>query len=147
MRRAAPCAVRGLTALCGAGALLAAGHVGRAQDVSGGGPAQAALSAEGGQIYKDICQACHLADAKGGGGAGAVIPALAGNPRLADAGYTVGVVVKGRAGMPWFHDMLTPREIAAVVNHVRTHFNDFPGEVSEAEVVAAIAASGVASPD
>ena len=35
-------------------------------------------------LYANVCQACHMADAKGAVGAG-TIPALAANPRLAGA--------------------------------------------------------------
>jgi mono/diheme cytochrome c family protein len=134
-----------LLALGGLAGLALAGVAGQAQDVSGGGPASVAISDEGQQVYQDICQACHLADAQGGGGAGAAIPALAGNAKLQDAAFTMSIIVKGNGGMPWFHDMLTPAQIAAVTNHLRNHFNQFPGTVSEADVVAVIAASGVSS--
>jgi len=115
---------------------------GRAQDASGSGPSSVEVSDEGKQIYEQICQACHLADAKGGGGAGAVIPALAGNQNLADPDYMIDVLMHGRGGMPWFNDILTSAQIAAVTNYVRTHFNDFPGMVTETDVEALAVASG-----
>lgn len=79
----------------------------RAQD-SSGGVASVEVSAEGAKIYQEICQACHMADARGGGGAGVGIPALVENPRLADKAFAINVVVNGRGGMPWFTDILTP---------------------------------------
>ena len=106
----------------------------QAQDEPGSGPTSDTVSAEGAQIYEEICQACHMADARGGGGAGAEMPALAGNPNLADAEFTTRVVLNGRAGMPWFHDMLTPAQIAAVVTYVRSHFNAYTDPVTETEV-------------
>jgi mono/diheme cytochrome c family protein len=109
----------------------------RAQD-SSGGVASVEVSAEGANIYREICQACHMADARGGGGAGAGIPALTGNPRLADKAFAIEVVVNGRGGMPWFTDILTPPQIAAVLTHVRSRFNAYPDPVT-AEEVAAIA--------
>ena len=105
----------------------------RAQDSSGGISA-VEVSTEGQQIYEEICQACHMADARGGGGAGAGIPALADNPKLADKTFAIEVVVKGRGGMPWFTDILTPRQIAAVLTHVRGHFNTYADPVTEEEV-------------
>jgi hypothetical protein len=86
------------------------------------------------QIYEGICQACHMADARGGGGAGTGIPALADNPRLADKAYAIGILVKGRGGMPWFTDILTPPQIAAVLTYVRWPFQRLSDPVTAAEV-------------
>ena len=105
----------------------------RAQDAAGGISA-VEVSTEGRQIYQEICQACHMADARGGGGAGTGVPALADNPRLADKTFAIGVVVKGRGGMPWFTDILTPQQIAAVLTHVRSEFNAYPDPVTVEEV-------------
>ena len=118
----------------GACALLAATVAGRAQDAPGGGPSSVKLSEEGKQVYETICQACHMADAKGGGGAGAAIPALADNPKLADPNFAIERVVKGQGGMPWFTDMLTFAQMAAVITYVRSHFNKYPDPVTEADV-------------
>ena len=109
----------------------------RAQDAAGGISA-VEVSTEGRQIYEEICQACHMADARGGGGAGTGVPALADNPRLADKTFAIGVVVKGRGGMPWFTDILTPQQIAAVLTHVRSDFNAYtdPVTVEEVELIA-----------
>ncbi|MDB5445373.1 MAG: cytochrome c class, partial [Phenylobacterium sp.] len=49
-------------------------------DTSGGG-GLAPNPVTGEQVYRVVCQACHMADAKGATGA-ATIPALAANPRL-----------------------------------------------------------------
>lgn len=110
----------------------------RAQD-SSGGTSGVEVSAEGAQIYKEICQACHMADARGGGGAGVGIPALADNPHLADKAFAIGVVVRGRGGMPWFTDILSSQQIAAVLTHVRSHFNAYadPVTAQEVELIAA----------
>lgn len=117
---------------------LAASH---AQD-SAGGTTNVEISDQGQAVYRQICQACHMADARGGGGAGTGIPALADNPRLADKAYAIDILVKGRGGMPWFTDILSPAQIAAVLNHVRGHFNAYPDAVTAAEVAAAIESSG-----
>lgn len=120
----------------GAAVLLACGLVGantQAQDAPGG-ITSVQVSAEGKQVYEEICQACHMADARGGGGAGAMIPALAMNPRLADKAYPVMIVVKGRGGMPWFTDMLSDEQMAAVLTYVRGHFNAYADPVTVADI-------------
>jgi mono/diheme cytochrome c family protein len=115
-------------------ALLVGAVSSRAQDGPGGGPSNVQAGTEGKEVYETICQACHMADAKGGDGAGAAIPALAGNANLADKDFFVHILLKGRAGMPWFNDMLTPAQIAAVATYVRSHFNNYPEPVTEADV-------------
>ena len=81
-----------------------------------------------------ICQSCHMADGKGGVGAG-TIPALAANVRLSAPAYPIMMILNGRGAMPWFHDSLTPAQIAGVVGYIRTHFgNSYTAPVTEAEV-------------
>lgn len=112
--------------------LLALGPAPAHADTPGGTQAKM-NAADGAQIYKQICAACHMANAKGSG-EGAV-PALAGNKKLANADYPLTVVLKGQGAMPWFSEMLTPAQIAAVVGYVRTHFgNAYPQPVTEADV-------------
>jgi mono/diheme cytochrome c family protein len=132
---------RSALASAGAAALLIRAMTVQAQDAPGGGPTSVQVSQEGKQVYEEICQACHMADAKGGGGAGAGIPALAGNPKLADKTYLAELLLKGRGGMPWFTDMLTPAQMAAVSTYVRSHFNSYPDPVTEADIRAVAAAS------
>lgn len=120
--------------LLGASALLFGAVAGRTQDAPGSTPAPADTSADGRRVYEEICQACHMADARGGGGAGAMIPALAGNAKLADHNYGIDLLLKGRGGMPWFTEMLTPAQMAAVLTYVRGHFNAYSDPVTEAEV-------------
>jgi mono/diheme cytochrome c family protein len=120
--------------MAGAGVLMLAGVSGRAQDASGGGSKAPPSATEGKQVYEEICQACHMADAKGGGGAGAQIPALANNEKLKDSDYIVTLLLKGRGGMPWFTEMLTPAQMAAVATYVRGHFNAYPDPITEADV-------------
>ncbi|MBV9135618.1 MAG: cytochrome c [Hyphomicrobiales bacterium] len=88
-------------------------------------------------LYDAICQGCHMADAKGATGAGSY-PALAADAKLEAAGYAVLVVVQGQKAMPSFGYTLSDEQIAAVVNYVRTHFdNDYKDEVTVADVKAA----------
>jgi mono/diheme cytochrome c family protein len=88
----------------------------------------------GEQVYKQVCQACHMADGMGGKGAG-VIPALAKNAKLEEPGYPIGMIIQGRGAMPPLTDLLGPAQIAGVVTYVRTHFgNNYKKPVTEPEV-------------
>ena len=124
---------------------LSAAVAGRAQD-GPGGATSVTVSDQGKEVYEQICQACHMADAKGGGGAGAVIPALAGNPKLADKNYPITLLLKGRGGMPWFTEILTQEQMAAVITYVRGHFNNYPDRVT-VEDVKRVATSPAPKPD
>jgi len=94
----------------------------------------AAASKTGAQVYGEICQACHMPNAEGGKGAGA-IPALAKNAKLASADWMVMTILNGRGGMPAFAGMLTPTQIAGVATYVRTHFgNTYAQPVTVADV-------------
>jgi len=77
----------------------------------------------GEDLFQNICQGCHMPDAKGAIGAGAY-PALASNPRLAAAVYPVTVVLHGQRAMPPFGQTLSDEQIANVLNYVRTHFGN-----------------------
>lgn len=104
-----------------------------AQDNPGNKAAVEPASA-GKDLYEQICQACHMADAKGGAGAGTGVPALAGNPHLADKTFAINRVWNGYGGMPRFGAMLSPDQVAAVLTYVRGHFNAYPDAVTPAEV-------------
>jgi len=90
-------------------------------------PAQGVLGKfeqRGGEnLYRAICQGCHMPDAHGAKGA-AEYPALAANPRLAAAAYPVAMVLAGRRAMPAFGASLSDEQIAEVVNYVRSHFDN-----------------------
>ncbi|MGO2957753.1 MAG: c-type cytochrome [Acetobacter sp.] len=79
---------------------------------------------DGAAVYKHICQSCHMADGKGAEGAGAHFPALAGNPKLKAADYPAYVVLNGYGGMPWFAGLLNDKQVADVVNYIRSHFGN-----------------------
>ncbi|MCY1561281.1 hypothetical protein D9M68_985160 [compost metagenome] len=78
-----------------------------------------------------------MPDAQGAKGAGAY-PALAGNPRLAAKAYPIYMVSHGQGGMPGFKSYLDDAQIAAVVNHVRTHFGNSNTDVVTEQDVRAI---------
>lgn len=89
---------------------------------------------DGQSIYQNICQGCHMPDAKGAVGAGHY-PALAGNTNLASAVYPAIVVANGLRSMPPFAGMLDDEQIASVVNYVRTHFgNEYKDSITAATV-------------
>lgn len=77
----------------------------------------------GEELYKNVCQGCHMPDGKGATGAG-TYPSLAGNGNLEAGGYAIGIVVNGQRGMPPFGAMMSDDQVAAVVNYVRTHFDN-----------------------
>lgn len=88
----------------------------------------------GAEVYQNICQACHMANAGGGVGAGR-IPALAKNGALEAAAYPIMVVTGGKGAMPWFRGSLTDQQIADVINYVRSNFgNKYKDKVTPAMV-------------
>ncbi|WP_342628170.1 cytochrome c [Nguyenibacter vanlangensis] len=102
---------------------------------------------DGGAIYRTLCQGCHMADGRGAAGA-ARFPALAGNPKLAAAGYPAYVVLNGFGGMPWFADKLSDTQVAAVVNYVRSHFgNHYADTVGPADIAPQRPAAEAIRPD
>ena len=101
---------------------------------TGGGITRVPKPVTGEQVYKSVCAACHMQDAKGGTGAG-TIPALAANPKLAGAAYPIVVVAGGKGGMPGFAGTLSNAQMANVITYVRTNFgNAYPKPVTEADV-------------
>lgn len=99
-------------------------------------PATAAPKAAdpGATVYREVCQACHMANGQGAEGAGR-ITSLARNPNLADAGYPIGVVTGGRGAMPWFRGDLTDQQIADAVTYIRKAFgNKYKGKTTPAEI-------------
>lgn len=91
---------------------------------------------DGQSIYENVCQGCHMADAKGAAGAGRY-PSLAQNPRLAAKLYPAILVLKGQGAMPVFGDVMDDEQIANVVNYLRSQFgNAYADKLSPAEVTA-----------
>jgi mono/diheme cytochrome c family protein len=89
----------------------------------------------GEEIYRNVCQGCHMPDGRGAQGAG-MYPALAGDKRLTSKAYPAMVVVRGQKAMPEFGSGLTDVQVAAVVNYVRTHLGNDYGDVMTTEEVA-----------
>jgi mono/diheme cytochrome c family protein len=90
----------------------------------------------GEDLYKNICQGCHMPDARGAIGAGAY-PALAANPRLAAAIYPITVVLRGQRAMISLGESLDDEQVASVLNYVRTNFGNRYRDVVTPGAVAA----------
>ena len=104
-----------------------------AQEIFAGGYTQKS----GADLYKDICQGCHMPNAKGAIGAGAY-PALANDIRLIAAVYPITVVLNGQRAMPPFGANLSDTQIANVINYIRENFgNHYKDPVLPAAVKAA----------
>ena len=115
-------------------ALLAAIATPVLADEPGPGGTKPPIPKDGREIYVFYCQACHMEGGKGAEGAGK-FPALANNPRLGTTAYAISIVEKGRAGMPWFSDQLSPTQVAQVVTYLRTNFgNNYKDPVTAADV-------------
>lgn len=103
-------------------------------DEPGPGGSKPPKPKDGADIYRMYCQVCHMADGKGAVGAG-VFPALASNARIGTAQYAIYMIEKGKGGMPYFSDSLSPAQVADVVNYIRTHFgNDYKDAVTAKDV-------------
>jgi mono/diheme cytochrome c family protein len=90
----------------------------------------------GEKLFANVCQGCHMSDGKGAAGAG-TYPSLAGDQALKASGYPIEIVVNGRHGMPPFGAMMSDDQIAAVVNYLRTHFdNNYQDAVTAVDVQA-----------
>ncbi|HEX4152675.1 MAG TPA: cytochrome c [Steroidobacteraceae bacterium] len=99
------------------------------------------------EVYRQICQGCHMPDGKGAVGAGHY-PALAGDGSLASREFMAMTLLEGRRNMPAFGGngdvglffsvpTLDDEQIAAVINYVRSNFgNHFKGTITAAEVKA-----------
>jgi mono/diheme cytochrome c family protein len=103
-----------------AGTTLSAGY--RFSETSGEG------------LFANVCRGCHMSDGKGATGAG-TYPSLAGDNSLATREYPVGIVVNGQRDMPPFGAMMSDDQVAAVVNYLRTHFDNHYQDVVTSEDV------------
>jgi mono/diheme cytochrome c family protein len=123
-----------------AGPLLLSSAAAQSTGPSAAGPALSAgfgfAEKSGEQLFAGVCRGCHMSDGKGAAGAG-TYPSLAGDRNLEARGYPVQVVVNGQRGMPPFGSMMSNDQVAAVVNYLRTHFdNGYRDEVTADEVKA-----------
>lgn len=105
-------------------------------------------TSDGEQVYRHICQGCHMPDGEGAVGAG-YYPAFAGNPNMVSAQYMALTILNGRRNMPsfvernlsgaefWDTVMLNDAQVAGVVNYIRSHFsNTYKDALTAAEVKA-----------
>jgi mono/diheme cytochrome c family protein len=108
----------------------------RAQSAAHFSPTYRFTEQSGEQLFANVCQGCHMPDAKGAVGAG-IYPSLAANKNLEAGGYPVYVIVRGQRAMPPFGAMMSDDQVAAVVNYLRTHFgNDYKDAVTAENVKA-----------
>lgn len=107
--------------------------------------------ADGAQVYRQVCQGCHMPDGRGATGAGSY-PAFVGNPRLASARYLAVVVLDGRRNMPAFRrperqefffapTWLSDAQVAGVVNYLRREFGGITAGPITAEDIAGLRAT------
>jgi mono/diheme cytochrome c family protein len=90
----------------------------------------------GKELFANVCQGCHMSDAKGATGAG-TYPSLVADRKLEASGYPLHIVVNGQRGMPPFGAMMSDDQLAAVVNYLRTHFgNNYRDAVTSEDVKA-----------
>jgi mono/diheme cytochrome c family protein len=77
----------------------------------------------GEQLFASACQGCHMPDGHGAVGAG-TYPSLSKDSNLDTSTYPVYVVVRGQKAMPPVGAMMSDDQVAAVVNYLRTHFDN-----------------------
>jgi len=112
-------------------------HSAQAQSAAHFSPFFRFTEQSGEQLFANVCQGCHMGDARGAEGAGSY-PSLVQNANLIAGGYPVTVVVRGQRAMPAFGAMMSDDQIAAVVNYLRTHFgNNYTDAVTAEDVKAA----------
>jgi mono/diheme cytochrome c family protein len=81
------------------------------------------MSQSGKGLYMSVCRGCHMSNGQGATGAGSY-PSLRKDLALGNAVYPIYIVLNGRRAMPGFRDYLSDKQIAAIVNYVRTHFGN-----------------------
>jgi mono/diheme cytochrome c family protein len=90
----------------------------------------------GEELFANVCRGCHMADGAGATGAG-TYPSLVRDTNLLSSGYPLTVVVNGQRAMPPVGAMMSDDQVAAVVNYLRTHFdNDYSDAVTAEDVKA-----------
>lgn len=99
-------------------------------------PGRSFAETDGAGLYAGVCQGCHMRDGRGATGAGAY-PSLAGDVGLRSAAYAIGIVLRGRKGMPAVGRTMTDGQVAAVLNYVRGHFGNSADDEIAAEHVRA----------
>jgi mono/diheme cytochrome c family protein len=92
------------------------------------------IESSGEELFANVCRGCHMPDGRGAVGAG-TYPSLVADKNLEAGGYPVDIVVNGQRAMPPFGAMMSEDQVAAVVNYLRTHFdNNYQDAVTAADV-------------
>lgn len=118
------------------------------QSTDDAGPPPPLGEADGEQVYRQICQGCHMPDGAGAVGGGSY-PAFRGNPNLASSRYLAVIVLNGRRNMPAFRrperqdfffppTWLSDQQVADVVNYMRSEFGGIADDPITADDVAAL---------
>lgn len=100
-------------------------------------PGSAFAETDGASLYANVCQGCHMRDGRGAAGA-AAYPSLAGNADLESKAFMLHVVLEGLKGMPAVGRTMSDDQVAAVLNFVRSHFNNTAGEAVTAAEAAEV---------
>jgi mono/diheme cytochrome c family protein len=101
----------------------------------------------GGELFSNVCAACHQPAAKGAVGA-AAYPPLAADAKLASIDFLLSVLLQGLRGMPPVGRMMTDEQVADVANYVRAHFgNNYAPAISAVDVSTARGRTKSDSPD
>lgn len=101
---------------------------------------------DGAEVYRQICQGCHMPDGRGAVGAGRY-PGFVDNPAIASSRYMAVTILAGRRNMPafaprqsgvWFQPTwLSNEQIASVINYIRGNFgNTYTDSITAADVQA-----------
>jgi mono/diheme cytochrome c family protein len=129
-----------LTAIAAAGMAMALASAAQADEEARSRPL-ASLStgfrfteSTGEDLFASACQGCHMPDGHGATGAG-IYPSLSKDSNLEASGYPVHVVVRGQKAMPPVGAMMNDDQVAAVVNYLRTHFDNQYSDAVTAEDV------------
>ncbi len=107
---------------------------------------------DGAQVYRQICQGCHMPDGRGAVGAGRY-PGFVDNPAIASSRYMAVTILAGRRNMPafapresgtWFQrTWLSDEQVANVINYIRGNFgNSYTDPITAADVQALNVNSG-----
>ena len=82
----------------------------------------------GEELFANVCQGCHMPDARGASGAG-TYPSLADNKNLESGSYSVHLVVNGRHGMPAFRGVIPDEQIWEIAAYIRSLAGNVPKDV------------------
>lgn len=104
--------------------------------------ADATLMSVGESVYTTSCAACHKPD---GVGMGTAIPALAGNPAVADADAVMKIIAHGSETMMAF-SQLDAQQVAAVATYIRNSWGNAYGNASVDDAATIVGGGAATTP-